>query len=350
MRIAAGARWSIRPPSRGLEFVIARHPRSAANMNLKMRYAPSAGLPVRNPQTVRSLSLGEYGLWLGRFAAIASCLFALAGCGRESLVYREVKRIDEKVTEAELEAFLEIVDALPEKRLPELPTVFAPAPDWHPSRTLPVDELMKEEQKKLRERWDIEWLARQVHHHRPLQQVLRQHQATPEQFVAMYVAIGVALSRSNLRPDQDLDQVLEAGEARLERLKREKRPFSSLSREMMHYVLQQAIWLNRVDRATQLRLVPPENLALVAAYRDTLNDVFPPEFTGNPLDAVADLLEELGMPFEELAENGSDAQIRWDPKEALVGYDDPDPEFDRTADGAPASSSATIGPEGRGGK
>ena len=58
-----------------------------------------------------------------------------------------------------------------------------------------------------------------------------------------------------------------------------------------------------------------------------LEPIFPGEFTSNPLDAVVDLLEEQGLPFEELAESGSDDQIEWNADEAEFGTDKPDKEF-----------------------
>lgn len=55
--------------------------------------------------------------------------------------------------------------------------------------------------------------------------------------------------------------------------------------------------------------MPPENITLVRKRWKNLAKIFSAPFTENPLDAVADLLEERGLPFEELFEIGTDAEI-----------------------------------------
>lgn len=248
------------------------------------------------------------------------------GCISEDLEFTEVKRLDEKVTEEELATLLRILDSLPEKKLPDMPPVFAPPPVWNQARTLPVHELITEERALIDEHWSVEWLARSLQRNRPLLRALRREEMTPEQFVGLTLTIGVAMSRSTLRDQQDLQEVTRRGKAAINRLRSSlgPRPFSSLSREASHFVLHQAVWLTRIDRAKQLALVPPENIMMVREHWDDLADRFPEQFTTNPLDAVVDLLEERGMPFEELGD--SDEQIEWDPEKVIVGHDEPDSE------------------------
>ena len=256
----------------------------------------------------------------------------MAGCGPSQLEYTEVKRINEKVTAAELNQFLRIIESLPDKKLPPMPTVYAPLPQWKPSRTLPVNELLNEEQESLDQRWSVEWIARQMKRNRPLQRALRRENITREQFLGLTLAIGVSLSRSRLRVHQNLAEVISRGENNLRVLRQDpryERTFSKLRREGQHSILRSAGWVTRIDRARRLKEVPPENIALVKKHFDELKRIFPKYFVENPLDAVADLLEEHGVPFEEL--NGvSDADITWvpGPEEAFIGIDRPDPEED----------------------
>lgn len=257
---------------------------------------------------------------------LAAPLF-FAGCAGETIEYTEVKRIDEKVTEPELLTLLEIISRLPTKRVPELPPLFAPAPHWDEDRTLPVNELVEEEQRLMEDRHSVESLAARLYRDRTLQRLLRREHMTPEQFVGLVTAIGVALSCDTLRDDQDLDHILERGERALEDLQQNTSRFSSLRPDERHGILQQAIWITRLDRARRLKMVPPENLALAREHADVLVRVLPEEFSSNPLDAVVDYLEERGIPFEELSQTGSDAAIEWSREEARYGTDKPDPEL-----------------------
>ena len=252
----------------------------------------------------------------------------LAGCADAPLEFTEVKRISEKVTDADLNTFLRIVNSLPDEKLPEFPSVFAPPPDWDQGRTFEVSELVEREIKMLAGRSDVEKLGTHLQKNRRLQRALRREQLTPAQFAGLSLAIGVAISRSTLRDDQDLDKIIEEGERKIDELKQDMKSFHLHSPEGQHRVLQQAAWITRIDRAKRLKLVPPENyIDLVQKHGEKLAAIFPDEFTANPLDAVADRLEERGTPFEELAESGSDTEIEWNEADAIVGKDPPDPKF-----------------------
>jgi hypothetical protein len=245
----------------------------------------------------------------------------VGGCGQSRLDFAEVKGTDEKVTESEMISFLRIIEALPEKKLPELPTVFAPPPNWKPTRRLPVSDLVKEEQHNLSEHWSVERLVEQLPRQRSLQRALSWQQMNPDRFIGLTLAIGIALSRATLHDRQDLDELVETGRMRIRKLKSNDAVFAQLSEENQHAVLREAAWITRVDRANRLAEVPPENLALVQSRRERLEQIFPPEFTVNPLDTIADLLEEQGIPFEELPLSGRDDQIEWDRDEAHIGTD-----------------------------
>jgi hypothetical protein len=259
-------------------------------------------------------------------AILVAGFLVSAGCAQEHVKFTEFKRADEKITQAELKQLLKIVNSLPEKRLPDLSSAYARPPEWIESRTLSVGELVVEEEKRLENRTSVEWIARELQGKRSLQRTLKRHDVTGEQFVGLTLAIGVALSKTTLRENQDLDRTIQRGQKEIETLRADERPFSELRPEEMHSILQRAVWITRLDRAKRLKLVPPENIALVQQHRKALEAIFPRDFLANPLDAVADRLDEQGLPFEELPETGSDEGMKWDAQTAIRGTDPPDPE------------------------
>jgi hypothetical protein len=263
-------------------------------------------------------------------------LALLAGCGKPAIEFREVKRVHDKVTEAEMQRFLRIVHSLPDKKLPDFPPVYRSLPNWAQERTLPVNELAKEEQELLDEAWDVDALARHLKGNRHLEQAVRREQLTLEQFVGLMLAIGAARSRSALRKNQDLETVIKHGETVARQLDKDNRKFANLSREARYTVLRHAGWITRVDRAALLKEVPPENIALVEAHAAQLDKVLPEYFRTNPLDSIADLLEEHGMPFEELPASGRDDEITWGPDDnPLVGAPTPNGAAERGPLAAP---------------
>ena len=162
------------------------------------------------------------------------------------------------------------------------------------------------------ERTSVEWMAAGLRPHTALERALRREQMTVDQFVGLSLAVGIALAHGAVADDDGLDRIIERGAKELQTLRDDERLFSELSRDSRHIVRTKAVWITRLDRASRLGRVPPENAALVEKYRERLEPMFPPEFLSNPLVAVADRLEERGVPFEELPETGSDAHIPWD--------------------------------------
>ena len=247
-----------------------------------------------------------------------------SGCAEGTLEYVELKRLDEPVSESELQSLLRIVRALPDKRLPRFSEVFQPVPEWNRSRNLPVNELLEEQRQLLERRWSIDAMAESLQGNRVLQRALRRERMTVKQFASLALTVGVAMARSTLRDEQDLDEILQKGEIALKRLRRDTRPYSSLTKAGMYYVAQQARWLTRVYRARHLNMVPQSNIELVRSHWSDLTKIFPEEFATNPLDAISDPLEERGVPFRELAETGSDDNLRWTEAQAIIGTDIPE--------------------------
>ncbi|MFT5326092.1 MAG: hypothetical protein ACI8P0_003966, partial [Planctomycetaceae bacterium] len=132
----------------------------------------------------------------------------LSGCGDPTLTFTEVKRVSEDVTPAELRTFFEIVEHLPDKTLPSFPDLYLPLPNWNTERTLPVSELVDAEQLSLAERWETQHLVDALPQSRRLDRWLLRKRMTREQFAGLTLAIGAALSKSALRDNQDLDEIM----------------------------------------------------------------------------------------------------------------------------------------------
>ncbi|HEV8002579.1 MAG TPA: hypothetical protein VGP63_22020 [Planctomycetaceae bacterium] len=261
-----------------------------------------------------------------RLAALAVAAIALlAGCGEQAQKFAEPRDVGDKVTDGDLETFFQVIDELPEKKLPEMPALFKSPPAWDEQRTLPVNELVREEFDELDKLWNDEHLTRHLAKDRPLQKALRQRMSAA-QFVGLVKTIGAALARNAVRPDQELKRIVEQGKRRLNALRAQTQRFNQLQPDERHVVLTTAVWITRIDRARRLMEVPPENLAQVKAHYDRLKTIFPPEFWANPFDSIADQIEELGMSFEELRQTGLDTEIDWKETDALRGMDPPDPD------------------------
>jgi hypothetical protein len=246
-----------------------------------------------------------------------------AGCGAQAQKFLEPREIGDKVTDADLDSFLQVVNDLPDKKLPEMPLLFKKPPSWDEQRTLPVNELVREETDEVDKLWNDENLTRHLAKDRALNKALWQRLSLP-QFVGLVKTIGVALARNAARPDQNLHKIVELGKKRLEALRGQTRRFNQLKPDERHVVLTTAVWITRIDRARRLLQVPPENRAMARDRFDRLKSIFPAEFTANPFDSIADQIEELGMSFEELRQTGLDAEIEWKESDALRGADPPD--------------------------
>jgi len=272
---------------------------------------------------------------------LLAAVLGLAGCSEERQERVGIADISDKVSDEEFERFLNVVKRLPDEKLPEMPPFFGPAPDWSPSRTLPVHDLVKEEEELLRARWSTETMAKHLEHDHALRRALRRAEMTLNEFCNVVGALGIALNHGTLRKNQDPQAILDKAKRPLEQLKKDDRSFSELSREEMYVVLRQAAWIARADRAGRLASVPPENLALARKHAEQLAEIFPIEFSSNPFDPIIDLLEERGLPFEELSDSGSDAEIEWSEIGARRGNDPPDAEFQTK----PAKLSTALAPD-----
>lgn len=258
--------------------------------------------------------------WL--FILLLLGIALLAGCEEPPLEYFEVKRIDEDATAEELEAFLQIAESLPDGKFAKMPSVFPPIPDWNRERTLPVRELVQEEQKTHAERWSSAWLSNHAPSSKRLERELRRLRMTREQFYGLYLLFGTTLCSSSIEDQKSLERALERGKEIVGRLSAEGRVYAALAEEDAYEVLQQARWVTLVERLKPLKLVTRPNRELVARHAERLRKVLPQEFHANPLVEFANLMDQNGIPFDEGGLAGRDTDLTWSPDSALIGTDD----------------------------
>lgn len=227
------------------------------------------------------------------------------------------KHPDERISKRELEVLKRILGKLPQPLWTDWKNCFVGTPDWPDTRTLPVSELVDEEQRRLNDRWDAELLAARFDQSRPIKLVLRRERVTSEQFASLLLSVGLAMSRSYVPESFDLDAYERRGMEVAKQLKSDGRPYESLTEDEREQVLYRAVWITRLDRATRLLQPSAANVALVAGEAEFLKQTLPAEFLRNPLEELADPLEEHGVPFIELPESGSDAEIPWSRSDAL---------------------------------
>ncbi|HEY3966499.1 MAG TPA: hypothetical protein VGM05_18195 [Planctomycetaceae bacterium] len=261
--------------------------------------------------------------------------FFASGCEDPEFVQPEPKRADDQLTQAEVDAFLSVINGLPGKRLPALPAVMLPAAQWSRNRTLPISDLVKEEEKMLRDRHSIDWFISHVPQSRFLKRALRKEHLTMEQFMGLYLALGISMSRDHLPADRDLAQVLVRGKRAIAALKKEeKKTLVDLPEEQAYFIQEQSGWLAVIDRAARLNPVHPQNVSLVRQNADRLGAVMPAEFTRNPLLEFATILDDRGVPFQEPPGHETDDHISWTRDRAIVGADSPGDPDARDADAA----------------
>ncbi len=250
---------------------------------------------------------------------IAACLLLIVGCAEEPSPFTETRHPDQVILPEEWAAFQRIVEALPTPKLLEMPAVYPPLPNWIETRSLPVYELVAEEQKTLAESWNIDVVLKQFEQSKALTRLLEEEKMTPEQFVGITLTVAAALSRTQLDAEYDFQDYFRAANEEVVVLQRDRRLYSAMAADARHQVLRDAMWLHRVDRMTRLSLVPPENVLLVREHSSLLKQVMPKRFQRPPLDDVTDLLAERGLPFVEMSATGSDDHLEWNPADAIGG-------------------------------
>lgn len=246
----------------------------------------------------------------GCLVLICTSLF-IAGCEKPVINYTEVRRIDELIAEEEMRGFLSVIKELPDQQLPPLASVWAAPPTWTSDR--PIKHLVQMERQTLEETFSPATLVKSLPQTRSFQRALQEAHLTPEQFSGLILALAVAHLRSELPESQNLDAVLARGAPILRRMSQDERVFSALTDDGQHYVLQEAAWISLADRVERLKLVPELNIVLAKRHRDALLKILPEQLRANPLEPLWHLTNDSGLPFIELVESGTDAQLTWTP-------------------------------------
>lgn len=244
-------------------------------------------------------------------------LIATTGCVDETPPFTEVKRPDERITQVEWVAFRRVCNALPHLPVSCPEPVFPETPDWPGSRTLPISDLVGEEQRDLELHWSVTRWARLLKGDHRLERHLRREQMTLNQFCGMLVTLGTAVARAQLSDDFPLTQQLAKAETIRAALRKDNRVFSSLSSEQQFDVLRDAAWVTRANLMERLLLPPEENLRLVRQHDEWLRKLLPAEFFVDRKDTLIDRMSAEGVPFFESPEVGEDWNIVWDPATAV---------------------------------
>lgn len=239
--------------------------------------------------------------------AIVSCPL-VCGCGPDT-VNADIKPLEEPLAEEELRAFLSIVHALPGHKLPALPAAALEMPAWSLQRTLPVKELLAEQQKRTEDRRSLEAVVRHLQSARGLDRALRKEAWSPERFASVAIVLAAAVNRLSVTDEETMAQILENSEGPLHALEGDSRVLASLSDEAAYSVLDKARWIPLRQRVEWLSQVPPETLALVRERRTDLEKAFPADWLTNPFAPWQHILRNDGTPFEERGSSGSDASI-----------------------------------------
>ncbi len=249
--------------------------------------------------------------------SIAACLL-LGGCAEEPSPFTETRQLDQVIQPVEWAAFQRIVEALPAPKLLEMPVIYPPLPNWVETRSLPVNELVLEEQKTLSEAWNLDVVLKKFEQSKALKKLLQDEQMSHEQFVGLTLTVIAAMSRAQLAEDYDFEDSERSAHEDAVVLQRDRRLYSAMAPDARHQVLRDAICLHRIDRLERLRRVPPENTRLVREHAEFLAKKLPARYSKPPLDDVKDLLTELGLPFLEKPGSGSDDNLEWNPADAIT--------------------------------
>lgn len=244
----------------------------------------------------------------------------LSGCAEPKIEFREIHRVDEVLSQTDLDRLYRIADFLHSKRLPELAPHFLAEPQWDENRPASIATLAGEEFARLEETIQLPVLIGSLKKNPRLDYALKREKLTRSQFVGLVLAVGMAIHRSRLDEARDLDEYLETGRIEIRDLKSRNESFATLPLDQRMSALEQATWITRVDRAERLKTVPDENVELVSNEFDKLRKIMPEEFLTDPLFGINDPLIDYGVPFREIGSTGFDAEISWrrDDDEAII--------------------------------
>ncbi|MCA8987047.1 MAG: hypothetical protein KDA78_05370 [Planctomycetaceae bacterium] len=248
-------------------------------------------------------------------------ILTLMGCSGDERIFHEVKHPRELLTVNEVNQYLRIVNALPDHRLPPLPSLFSSVPEWDLDRELSISGLVKEEQKRTERQWLNDIVIAKLNNHRRLQHLLEKEQLSTAQFMGIAESICMAMARTNAPTVDELRDTIRRGQAQVSQLQKREEVFASLLPEHQFEVLREAAWITRVDRARDLLDVPDENRDFMLRHMDVISRFVPEDCLRDPLADIVDAIEEYGVPFEEMPTSGSDTDLVWslEDQSAIIG-------------------------------
>lgn len=251
------------------------------------------------------------------FCVAALLVALLSGCEEPPSPLPIGKKIEEDLTQAELDVLKRILGKLPQPLWADWQNCFIPPPDWPATRTLPIYELVEEEVRRLNDRWDTELLAKHFERQRATMVILRKERVSPLQFSTLLLSTGLAATRAHIPATFNFEAYQRRGKFYVDEVTADVRPYQSLTEDQREQLLTRAIWLTRMDRVERVLLPTAATVDLVRADAKDLYPLLPEEFLRDPLAELADPLEEIGVPFFETPGSVTDEVIRWNRSEAL---------------------------------
>ena len=269
--------------------------------------------------------MNRYRFDLLTICLLLASLLPLAGCAKEQVVFQEVKHPHERLKVSELNQYLRIIKSLPDKNPPALPPLFTPVPQWDSRRELSVKGLIKEEKKKLPNRWFSETVLSKLRNNRSLTIALKKENLSFEQFLGLTETIAMAAARTHCENVDELRRIVRTGKYELSQLMKVEGVFSGFPEEEQYEIIRKAAWLSRLDRARNMLKIPEENVALLRRHWDVLKRYLPEDALRDPLADIVDTLTVYGVPFEETPSSGFDDKLKWSPDDetAYIGRFNP---------------------------
>lgn len=233
--------------------------------------------------------------------------------------FTEVVRPDETLAERDLTLLLKVLGHLSPADRERLPVPFLPPPEWAADRTLPIRELVAEDEARLERVWDARDAADRLPAGPDWDALLRGIGMSRAQFCGVLMAFGTASARSRVDARLDLALLAARGRREVGPLRSDDRTFVTLPADEQYHVTRRAAWLTIADRAARLNAVPEANTRLTSRHTDRLSAVLPRVFLSDPLAGLYPRREEIGLPFEE--GSVSDRSLTWNPASAVIGTD-----------------------------
>lgn len=253
------------------------------------------------------------GRWceLAAGALLASVL--LSGCAGQQVEQLHVKELTEAIRQDELDQFLQIVDRLQGKKLPSFDSPLTPPTRWTLGQEKSIERIAAEKIDQLEQKWSPGYLVQYFNRNPRLRWALASAEMSPEVFSGMVLTVGVALSKSSLPPETDIEALLKRSTDGVQKLRGDRRSMAMLAPDEQYQIAQQSLWISLQDLMTHLPMIPDDSLQLIQQHRERLEKVFPPEFSENPLKHYDKILNSSGLPFEDLPETGITDVVSWNP-------------------------------------